>query len=113
MATKTVVTMIDDLTEVEGEDVQRREWTIDGVTYEADFSDETWGELLEDLQRYNDVAQVVRRDRGKGKGRGTGQGAGNREESKAIREWAHRQGFEVSERGRIPKNVLDAYHAAA
>ncbi|MGH8918096.1 MAG: histone-like nucleoid-structuring protein Lsr2, partial [Actinomycetes bacterium] len=28
----------------------------------------------------------------------------------AIREWARKNGYNVSDRGRIPAEVLDAYH---
>lgn len=34
----------------------------------------------------------------------------DREQNQAIREWASRQGFTVSERGRIPAKVLEAYN---
>ena len=36
----------------------------------------------------------------------------NRAQNQAIREWAIAQGMKVSERGRIPTNVLTAYHGA-
>jgi nucleoid-associated protein Lsr2 len=35
-----------------------------------------------------------------------------REETHAIREWARQNGHKVSERGRIPKSILEAYQAA-
>ena len=34
----------------------------------------------------------------------------DREQNQAIREWAQAQGMKISERGRIPSNVLEAYH---
>ena len=34
----------------------------------------------------------------------------DREQSQAIREWARKRGLKVSDRGRIPGEVLDAYH---
>jgi len=33
-------------------------------------------------------------------------------DTKAIREWAGKNGFQVSERGRIPGNVIAAYQSA-
>jgi hypothetical protein len=36
----------------------------------------------------------------------------SRAQNQAIREWAIAQGMKVSERGRIPTNVLTAYHSA-
>ncbi|HZE17056.1 MAG TPA: histone-like nucleoid-structuring protein Lsr2, partial [Mycobacterium sp.] len=43
---------------------------------------------------------------------GRGRGAIDREQSAAIREWARRNGHNVSTRGRIPADVIDAFHAA-
>lgn len=37
---------------------------------------------------------------------------GSNEENTAIREWARLNGFDLSERGRIPQNVKDAWAAA-
>ena len=34
------------------------------------------------------------------------------EQSAAIREWARRNGHNVSSRGRIPAEIIDAFHAA-
>jgi hypothetical protein len=34
----------------------------------------------------------------------------DREQNQAIREWAQQQGMKISERGRIPSNILEAYH---
>lgn len=33
-------------------------------------------------------------------------------DTKAIREWARANGYDVSDRGRIPADVMDAYSAA-
>ena len=35
----------------------------------------------------------------------------NRDQNQAIREWATKNGYEVSERGRIPASVVEAFHA--
>jgi hypothetical protein len=37
----------------------------------------------------------------------------NREQTHAIREWARQNGHQVSDRGRIPKSVIQAYQAAS
>jgi hypothetical protein len=39
-------------------------------------------------------------------------GRSSREGTHAIREWARQNGHKVSERGRIPKPVMEAYQAA-
>jgi hypothetical protein len=43
---------------------------------------------------------------------GPGRAAIDREQSAAIRDWARRNGHNVSTRGRIPADVIDAFHAA-
>jgi hypothetical protein len=42
----------------------------------------------------------------------SGRTAGSRDENKAIREWAASNGHQISERGRIPQSVSDAYRSA-
>jgi Lsr2 len=50
---------------------------------------------------------------GRGGRRGRGRGRGrNAEQIKAIRNWAKHQGMDVSERGRIPAKIEEAYQAA-
>jgi len=34
----------------------------------------------------------------------------DRDQNQAIREWARMKGYKVSDRGRIPKEVTEAYH---
>jgi hypothetical protein len=36
----------------------------------------------------------------------------NREQTKAIRDWARQNGYELSDRGRIPATVIEAFEAA-
>lgn len=43
---------------------------------------------------------------------GTGSKAGKPSQAAAIREWAREQGYDVSARGRIDQDVMDAYAAA-
>jgi hypothetical protein len=42
-----------------------------------------------------------------------GEGRANRDGAAAIRTWARENGHVVSDRGRIPKTVVEAYRAAA
>jgi hypothetical protein len=37
----------------------------------------------------------------------------NRKETHAIREWARQNGHQPSDRGRIPKSVIETYQAAS
>ena len=123
MAQKTVVTLVDDLTGEESEDITTVEFALDGVTYEIDLDDKNSASLRDALADYVAAARRTggrratgttrRRSGGAGTGtpRATSPGGYDRETSKQIREWAKTQGFEVSDRGRVPNNVVEAWEA--
>ena len=59
------------------------------------------------------VAGSTRRQRATGStGRGRRKGRGSSADSPAIREWARKNGYEVSDRGRISQGLREAYLAA-
>jgi len=123
MAQKTIVTLVDDLTGEEAEDITTVEFALDGVTYEIDLDDKNSARLRDALAEYVGAARRTggrrsnggsgRRRSGAGTGtpRATSPGGYDRETSKQIREWAKAQGFEVSDRGRVPNNVVEAWEA--
>jgi Lsr2 len=43
--------------------------------------------------------------------RGRGGATADREQNKAIREWAKKAGKDISDRGRIPQEIVDEFHA--
>src|ERR1700760_3348697 len=108
MAKKVTVTLVDDF-DGEGAADETVEFGLDGVTYEIDLSSKNATKLRHDLKQW---VEAGRRVGGRRRGRassGRGRGAIDREQSAAIREWARRNG---STRGRIPADVIDAFHAA-
>ncbi len=124
MAQKTVVTLVDDLTGEESEDITTVEFALDGVTYEIDLDEKNTAELRDALAQYVASARrtggrraagrtSTRRSGGAGTGtpRATSPGGYDRETSKQIREWARTEGFEVSDRGRVPNNVVEAWES--
>jgi hypothetical protein len=120
MAQKTIVTLVDDLTGEEAEDITTVEFALDGVTYEIDLDDKNSTRLRDALADYIAAARRTggrrssgRRRSGAGTGtpRATSPGGYDRETSKQIRQWAKAQGFEVSDRGRVPNNVVEAWEA--
>jgi hypothetical protein len=123
MAQKTVVTLVDDLTGEESEDITTVEFALDGVTYEIDLDDKNSASLRDSLAQYVAAARRTggRRASGGGRRRSGGAGTGtpratspggyDRETSKQIREWARSEGFEVSDRGRVPNNVVEAWES--
>ena len=121
MAQKVVVSLVDDLDSSEADETV--EFGLDGATYEIDLSDANAAALRD---RLADFVAHARRSGGRrrssspaasssGSRRASGSGgraAVDREQNQAIREWARKQGMTVSERGRIPSEVSEAYHKA-
>ncbi len=110
MAKKVTVTLIDDF-DGEGVADETVEFGLDGVTYEIDLSTKNAAKLRDELKKWADAG---RRVGGRRRGRSVAgrRGAIDREQSAAIREWARRNGHNVSTRGRIPADIIDAFHAA-
>src|ERR1700712_4739588 len=52
MAQKTVVTLVDDLTGEESEDITSVEFALDGVTYEIDLDEKNSAEQRDSLAQY-------------------------------------------------------------
>lgn len=112
MAKKVTVTLVDDFDGEAAAD-ETVEFGLDGVTYEIDLSSKNAKKLRGDLKMWVEKGRrVAGRRRGRGGASGRGRAAIDREQSAAIREWARRNGHKVSTRGRIPANVIDAFHAA-
>jgi hypothetical protein len=115
MARRVITTLIDDL---DGKPADRTvEFGLDGTNYTIDLSESNAGKLRKALDPY--IAAGTRIGRGGvGRiGRPAGRAAGvrttsDRDKNKAIREWAAKNGYEISERGRIPQNLAEAYRTA-
>ncbi len=108
MAQKVQVLLVDDLDG--GEASETVSFSLDGTTYEIDLSADNAGKLRKDFAQYVDHA---RKGGGGGGGRRrrarTGPG---RERSAEIRSWARQRGYKVSERGRIPAQIIAEYEAS-
>lgn len=115
---KQVITLLTD--DLDGGAADRTvEFGIDGVTYTIDLSEKNVGKLRKALDTFiNAGSRVGRGGGGSGEARRTGgrrrNGAAparsSRDENRAIREWAVKNGYNVSERGRIPASVIVAYN---
>jgi hypothetical protein len=111
MAQKVTVTLVDDLDGSRAEETV--EFGLDGVSYQIDLSDDNASKLRDALAEF-----VAGARRAGGRKRGAGRpvvakarpASADREQNQAIREWARKQGMKVSDRGRIPAEVLEAYH---
>jgi hypothetical protein len=113
MARRIVHQLIDDIDgsilEVgEGETVY---FSLNGASYEIDLSASNADELRKALEPY---VSAGRRSGSSGANRTTTarKRPARNPEVAAIRAWANDNGYSLSERGRIPGPVVDAYNAA-
>lgn len=110
MAQRVQVILVDDVNG--GEASETVEFGLDGVTYEIDLSDQNAAELRDAFGKWIGHA---RRSGGRRQTRrrgGAGAAAGRGSDLGKIREWGRQNGYQVSDRGRIPQDVQDAYAAA-
>lgn len=113
MAKQIITVLTDDL---DGGDADRTvEFGLDGVNYTIDLSEKNAGKLRKALEPFLSAATRLGRN---GNVPTTARRAvaavssrSSRDQNQAIREWANKNGHPVSERGRIPSHVVEAYHA--
>lgn len=108
MAKQVRTIYIDDLTGDQSDDVKTVRFGIDGREYEIDLNAENHDKLTNLLNPY--ILAARRRGRSAPTARKAATSASA--DSATIREWAKQQGFEVSERGRVPANVRASYEKA-
>ncbi|MFS0886512.1 histone-like nucleoid-structuring protein Lsr2 [Aeromicrobium sp. 179-A 4D2 NHS] len=111
--TKTITEITDDFDgEPLPEGTQPFRLAYDGKEWDVYLSDKNADTLRKTLAEYTDNAtRVYRTSRRTGGGSGPSARKGT-EDLAAIREWARKNGLEVSERGRVAQDVKDAYYAA-
>lgn len=111
------VMLIDDLDGSEGAETIR--YSVGEDEYEIDLSEKNAKKFRDTLQQYMQasrrveaappppvsIASATRRRR-------SDIGSGGRSDLAEIRKWAHEQGMQVAERGRIKKEIIDAYDEA-
>ncbi|WP_040694337.1 histone-like nucleoid-structuring protein Lsr2 [Nocardia vinacea] len=109
MARKVVVELVDDY-DGKSQAEETVFFGLDGVTYEMDLSVLNGSNLRGFFEQWTPHARKVgRAPRGKSI---TPRPAAERDRSAAIREWARKKGMEVSSRGRISAEVVEAYKKA-
>ena len=86
---------------------QTRNFSLDGRDYEIDLCEKHSAKFDEVLSKFAEKARKVTSRAGRPKRRTTA----HRQRSADIRAWAKQSGLEVSERGRIPANVIAKYEA--
>lgn len=113
MAQKVIVDVVDD---IDGSpDALPVEFSLDGTNYEIDLNEANAERLRNALAEFVDAA---RRTGGRIKRapvvsiNGRKPATADPEQKKDMRRWARENGYEISDRGRIPKEIMDAYQEA-
>ncbi|GAA4758185.1 Lsr2 family protein [Gordonia alkaliphila] len=106
MAKRTKIMIVDDIDGAELDDYETVRWSLDGKSYEFDASPENAAAFRDAVATYVGVSRVVG-------GRSTRRAAGkSTTNTRAVRAWANENGLTVSDRGRIPADIIAAYEAA-
>ncbi|SDQ89722.1 Lsr2 family protein [Microbacterium sp. cf332] len=114
MARKIMHQLVDDLdgTVLEIGDGETVMFSLDGVAYEIDLTDENADRLRDALAPFIDAGRRISAGSAIGRTAARTQRRSSQRDYAPIRAWAAENGYEVSERGRVPASVLDAYDAA-
>lgn len=113
MARKIVHQLVDDIdgTVLEPGEGETVLFALDGKSYEIDLTEANAATLRDALAPYISAGRRA----GGGSSSGPKQQQrrrGGQKDYGPIREWAKANGYTVSERGRVPASVLEAYEAA-
>ncbi len=111
MAQKVLVTYACDFDkkEIRAGQERTRAFGLDGRGYEIDLCKRHSDKLDDVLKRYAAYARRANTGSGTRRRRRT---AAHRQRSAQIRAWAKSRGLPVSDRGRIPADVIDKYETA-
>ena len=123
MARRIVHQLVDDLdgTVLEVGSGETVLFSLDGTAYEIDLTDDNAAALRAALGPYISAARSVsaRAAAPRGTASAGGSAGGPRRQKRAgqrdyapVRAWAAENGYTLSERGRVPAAVLEAYDAA-
>lgn len=113
MARKIIHQLVDDL---DGEVLEAGSgetvtFSLDGREYEIDLSQKNADDLREALDPWISAARRISAGNPASRRRRGGQ-TGQKRDLAAIRTWANANGHRVSDRGRVPESVLQAYDDA-
>ncbi|HEX8936177.1 MAG TPA: Lsr2 family protein [Pseudonocardiaceae bacterium] len=114
MVQKIITEFIDD---IDGSPAERTfTFAVDGTTYEIDLSAENIAGFKSVIGGFIESARKVKGSRSSNgrhihNARVNG-GGQSREQTRAVREWARKHGHNISNRGRIPSSIQQAFDQA-
>ncbi|WP_032392022.1 histone-like nucleoid-structuring protein Lsr2 [Rhodococcoides fascians] len=120
MAKRVTTQLVDDIdgSVIDDESGETIEFAVNGVEYSIDLKAKNANEFHKKLDHYIEHAtRVGGRKRKPSPATATATAGGGSvkrdpEQTRAIRQWAFDQGYEISERGRIPAEIVEAYNGA-
>jgi hypothetical protein len=104
VAQKVQVLLSDDLDGSDATQTVKFGWL--GAEYEIDLNDKNYAAFEKALGKYLAAARKTG-----GRARGAKRSAATLDLA-AVRAWAREQGYEISDRGRVSGEIMDAYAAA-
>jgi hypothetical protein len=112
MAQKVITEFIDD---IDGSPAERTfTFAVDGTNYEIDLSADNIAEFKSAIGGFIESARKVKGSRSSNGRRtrnaGADGGRQSREQTRAVREWARQHGHNISNRGRIPASIHQAFN---
>ena len=108
MAQRVQVLLVDDIDNSDADETVT--FALDGVTYEIDLNATNAAKLRDEFATW--VGHARRSGGRKAAGRASSGSGARRKDVSVVREWARQNGHDVSERGRIPAAVQEAYDKA-
>jgi hypothetical protein len=109
MAQKIVTVYTDDLTGKESDEAGTHQFSLNGVNYEIDLTPENYDKLDAALRPFIEAGRKLGRTKTAGRTRRAGADGPSADE---VRTWARENGYAVNDRGRVPKEIRDAFDAA-
>lgn len=109
MAQRTEVILIDDLDG--GSAAETVRFALDGSSYEIDLSEQNAREMRDAFARYVGAARRAGGRPATSRPR-RGSARTDSAQTTAIRDWARSTGRQVSDRGRISREIMDAWEKA-
>jgi len=111
MGTRIVETRYDDLDE-STDDVRTVSLSLDGRSVEIDLSAKNLEKLSKAVSPYLEAGRKMSTSTTTRRRRTSASAPPKATDTQAIREWAQANGLAVNSRGRIKKDIVDAYQAA-
>lgn len=106
MARKIITTLVDDIDGTEAAETVT--FAIDGKQFEIDLSTDNAAKIRGEFEAWAKSARRI----GAATRRPARTSRGGRADLNTVREWARQNGHQVSDRGRVPAAILEAYDAA-